>query len=92
MSDQAPIFTDTFALCEWLLQHLDREPGVLARSICDRALQLLESITFALKDRAGISPSRKLRRAMPRRLRASANKGHDALVRSLTSYRGLWVF
>jgi len=42
--------------------------------------------------RAGVSPSRKLRRAMKRRLRTAANKGHEALVRSVTSYRGLLLF
>jgi len=51
MPNRAPIFTDTFALCEWLLQRLDREQGVLARTICNTAVQLLEEITFALKDR-----------------------------------------
>lgn len=51
MANRAPIFTDTFALCEWLLRHLDREPSVLARTLCDNALTLLELITFALKDR-----------------------------------------
>jgi hypothetical protein len=51
MPNRAPIFIDTFALCELLLQHLDREQGVLARTICNTAVQLLEVITFALKDR-----------------------------------------
>ena len=51
MPNRAPIFTDTFALCEWLLQHFDQEQGVLAHTICNTALQLLEEITFALKDR-----------------------------------------
>ena len=47
MSNHAPLFTDAFALCEWLLQHLDQEPGVLARSLCKDALRLLDAITFA---------------------------------------------
>ena len=51
MPNPAPIFTDTFALCEWLLQRLDREQGVLARTICNTAVQFLEVITFALRDR-----------------------------------------
>jgi Reverse transcriptase (RNA-dependent DNA polymerase) len=42
--------------------------------------------------RAGVTPSRKLRRAMPRRLRTAASKGHEALVRSIQSYRGLLLF
>jgi reverse transcriptase-like protein len=42
--------------------------------------------------RAGVTPSRKLRRAMPRRLRTAASKGYEALVRSIQSYRGLLLF
>lgn len=49
MANHAPIFTDTFSLCEWLLRHLDREPSVLARTICTTALTFLEVITLALK-------------------------------------------
>lgn len=54
MSNRAPLFTDTFSLCEWLLQHLDRvdrDSGVLARSLCDNSLKLLEAVTLALKNR-----------------------------------------
>lgn len=51
MSNRAPIFTDTYSLCEWLLQHLDNEPSVLSRTLCDNALKLLEAVTLALKDR-----------------------------------------
>jgi hypothetical protein len=42
--------------------------------------------------RAGISPSRKLRRRLRRRLRAAATRGEDALVRTIQSYQGLLVF
>jgi hypothetical protein len=49
--NRAPLFTDTFSLCEWLLRHLDREQSSLARAVCDNALKLLEVITFALKNR-----------------------------------------
>ena len=38
---QAPLFTDAFSLCEWLLRQLDRESSVLARALCDSSLQLL---------------------------------------------------
>jgi Mor family transcriptional regulator len=48
---QAPLFVDTFSLCQWLLQHLDREPSVLSRNLCETALQLLEAVTLALKGR-----------------------------------------
>ena len=39
--------------------------------------------------RAGISPSRKLRRALARRLRLAARQGYELLVRSICSYSGL---
>ncbi len=42
--------------------------------------------------RSGISPSRKLRRRMKARLRLAAEKGDDALIRSIRSYRGLLCF
>ncbi len=46
---QAPLFADTFSLCEWLLRHLDRETSVLARALCDDALRILEAVVLALK-------------------------------------------
>ncbi len=51
MSNRAPLFTDTFSLCEWLLQHFDRDPGVRSRTLCDNSLKLLEAVTLALKNR-----------------------------------------
>jgi hypothetical protein len=42
--------------------------------------------------RGGITPGRKLRRAMPQRVRRAGRQGHDALVRCLQSYRGLLTF
>lgn len=41
---------------------------------------------------AGISPSRKLRRALARRLRLAAQRGYEPLVRSIQAYRGLLLF
>lgn len=41
---------------------------------------------------AGISPGRKLRRNLRRRVRLAAEKGEEALIRSIRSYRGLLVF
>jgi hypothetical protein len=48
---QAPLFVDTFSLCQWLLQHLDQKPSVLSQTVCQSALGLLEAITLALKGR-----------------------------------------
>jgi retron-type reverse transcriptase len=42
--------------------------------------------------RAGIAPSRKLRRHLRRRLRAAAANGEDALFRTIRSYQGLLLF
>ncbi len=46
---RAPLFADTFSLCEWLLGRLDGEPGVLASTLCRNALALLDAVTLALK-------------------------------------------
>lgn len=51
MAAPAPIFADTFSFCEWLLNHLDREPSALARHLCGNALKLLDAITLALRNR-----------------------------------------
>ncbi len=42
--------------------------------------------------RSGTCPSRKLRRSMKQRLRSASQRGHEPLVRSLQSYRGLLLF
>lgn len=51
MDNHAPIFSDTFTLCQWLLERLDGQPGVLATTLCRNALQLLEAVALALKGR-----------------------------------------
>lgn len=48
---QAPLFTDAFSLCEWLLRQLDRDSSVLARALCDSGLHLLAAVVLALKGR-----------------------------------------
>jgi RNA-directed DNA polymerase len=42
--------------------------------------------------RAGIAPSRKLRRRFRQRLRAAADRGEETLIRSIRSYQGLLLF
>ncbi len=42
--------------------------------------------------RAGITPSRKLRRSLERRLHRAAEQGYEPLVSSLKSYKGLLLF
>jgi hypothetical protein len=50
-AEPAPIFTDTFALCTWLLGRLGDDARVLARRSCETALALLDAVVLALKDR-----------------------------------------
>lgn len=47
----APVFIDAYTLCQWILQHFDDQPGILAQSLCRNCLHLLEAITLALKGR-----------------------------------------
>ena len=51
MDNRAPIFTNTYTLCQWLLEHFDDHTGVLAATLCRNALQLLEAVALALKGR-----------------------------------------
>ncbi len=51
MSHEAPLFRDTFALCEWIQARLQNRPQPLARALCGNALRLLEAVTLALKKR-----------------------------------------
>lgn len=47
----APLYVDSFALCEWLLGHFGDDKRVLPRALCQCALRLFEAITLALKGR-----------------------------------------
>ena len=47
----APIYGDTFALCEWLIGRFGDDPRVLPRRICKGALSLLDAVSLALKAR-----------------------------------------
>jgi hypothetical protein len=49
--EPAPIFADTFSLCEWLLGRLEQSERVLARRICEEALLLLDAVGLALQGR-----------------------------------------
>ena len=50
-SSQAPLFVDALALAQWLLNHFDGAAGPLAARIAAGALDLLEAVTLALKNR-----------------------------------------
>ena len=45
----APVFVDTFALCEWILGRLGSDNRILARSICRTTLLLMDQIAIALR-------------------------------------------
>jgi hypothetical protein len=47
----APLYVDTFALCEWLIGRFGEDPRTLAKTICRCGLTLLEAVTLALKGR-----------------------------------------
>jgi hypothetical protein len=48
---RAPIFTATWDVCAWLLKKAQSHPhDVLARSLADNALRLLDNITLALRN------------------------------------------
>ncbi len=48
---EAPLFTDAFSLCQWLLEHFTDEKHRLALRIQDNALALLDDLVLALKNR-----------------------------------------
>ncbi len=48
---QAPLYTDTTALCEWLLRHFSEDQRSLPQRICNTALDLLDAVVLALHDR-----------------------------------------
>jgi len=51
VSEHAPLYVDCMALCEWLLNKFDQAPGVLGASLCRCALELVQAVVLALKDR-----------------------------------------
>jgi hypothetical protein len=51
-SARAPLFVDCLALAGWLVARFEAAPGPLGQRLTDTALELLETVTLALKDRA----------------------------------------
>jgi hypothetical protein len=89
-NDKAQLLDARTAIASWLLEarelrlnpkHLTVEPT------CTPAVFLGYRVS-----RAGISPSRKLRRRFRQRLRVAATKGEEALSRTIRSYQGLLLF
>lgn len=51
LEHRSPIHADLVDLAEWVLDKFDRETSVLSRDLCAAALELLETVTLALKGR-----------------------------------------
>ena len=49
-ADPAPLYSDCFALCEWLLARLGDRASVLPERLCHDALTLLDHTLLALKN------------------------------------------
>jgi hypothetical protein len=45
----APLYTDSLALCEWVLRHFGDAQDILGRALGESALALLKAIILALK-------------------------------------------
>jgi len=48
---EAPIYTDAFALCNWLLERFDANGEALPMRLCRSGLDLLDAVTLALNGR-----------------------------------------
>jgi retron-type reverse transcriptase len=89
-NDKAVLIEARAAVAEWLA----RERGL---SLNPKHLNIEPTSAAAVflgyrVSRAGISPSRKLRRRLQQRMRIAADKGEQALIRTVQSYRGLLLF
>jgi len=75
------------AVVEWLAR--ERQLGLSSRS--GAVVPASEPCTYlgARISRAGLGPSRKVRRRLARNVRHAAAAGEDALIRCIRSYRGL---
>jgi len=49
--EPAPLFSDAFALSTWLIEQLGTDGQVLSQRLCNASLDLLSSVTLALKGR-----------------------------------------
>ena len=98
-------YMDDFVLCDDDRGKLDDARTQIANWLrCERGLELdpkrrhvvpcSEACVFLgyRVSRAGITPSRKLRRRFDQRVRAAAERGPDALTRTIAAYRGLLLF
>jgi len=78
------------AVVDWL----DRERNLVLKAGCGEVLSTSQPRVFLgyRVSRAGVSPGRKLRRDFRRRVRAAAERGPEALVRTMRAYRGMLTF
>ncbi len=49
-TEHAPLFSDGFSLCQWLIERLGEHTSVLPRRICRTVLALFEHLVLALEN------------------------------------------
>jgi len=88
--DRARLLGAREAIREWLF----RERGLVLGRRRWEVMDAREPSRFVgyRISRAGTAPGPKVKRRLKKRLRAAAERGPDALARSLASYRGVFLF
>ena len=88
--DPATLERQRAAVAEWLA----RERGLALKAGCGTVTPTGQARVFLgyRVSRAGISPGRKLRRDFRRKVRAAAERGPEALQRTIAAYRGMLTF
>jgi Reverse transcriptase (RNA-dependent DNA polymerase) len=88
--DKTQLLEACTAIAVWL--HEARALGLNPKHLAIEPTHIPAVFLGYRVSRAGISPSRKLRRHLRSRLRVAASRGEEALFRTLQSYRGLPLF
>ena len=88
--DRGQLLSARAALTDWLL----RERGLTVGRKRWEVFDTREPTRFVgyRVSQAGVSPGRKVKRRLKKRLRAAAERGPDSLARSVASYRGVFLF
>ena len=88
--DQEQLLAARAAVTDWLFQARCLTVGRKRWAVFDTR----EPTRFVgyRTSRAGVSPGRKIKRRLRKRLRAAAERGPDSLARCVASYRGVFLF
>ena len=89
-NDRAQLLDARDAIAVWLREQRGLELNPKYRAVEPTATPIVY-LGYRVS-RAGISPSRKLRRRLRRRIRGAASRGEEALFRTIRSYQGLLLF